>query len=188
MPVVSPVLYAELMRVEPSVDRDLEYRPCQVELNDGRVVDRVYVVEAVRWFTSWLQDPAGRGISILDVAHISESPTRLPVRLANVLYKKGETYMGGTVFSLIFRDGRKAHGYTGDVVDFLNYPSGVEATDVVGVLHGKSEGSEEFTDADWLWCLYGLPEPEASRKLKSLEAVLANQKVKRSFETDARSK
>ena len=185
VPVIAPALYDELNRVEPSVDGNIEYRPCQVELSDGTVVDRVYVVEAVTFMLHWGYDPATRSISILDVAHITESPTRLPVRLANVLYEKGETNMGGTVFSIILRDGTKAHGGAGGAVDFLSYPPGVQASDVVDVVHGKSEGTAQFKQADYRWCLFSLPPAEATRRLKSLESVLTNWKVKWSFEIDS---
>lgn len=178
IPIISPEIYVELLRVQPSSVDKMELRPCEVELTDGRVLDRVYVVEAVRFTLYWgmLPNP-GRGVSIRDVAHVRESPTRLPIKLANTLYEKGETNMGGTVFSIVTRDGRKVHGVTGNAVDFLIYPPGIGPSDVVDVLHGKSEGNEQFASAHFQWCLYGLPPDESAKQLGNLETALRNWKV-----------
>ena len=45
-------------------------------------------------------------MSLLDVRHIGQSPTRLPVHLAHKLYRTGETNMGGISFGVVLRDGR----------------------------------------------------------------------------------
>ncbi len=184
VPIISSDCYDELMRVEPSVDRELEYRPCEVELRDGRVMDRVYLVEAVTFALMWgavLDDSGKQYLSILDVVHIRDSPTRLPVRLANILYERGETNMGGVVFSIVMKDGRKARGSTGNAVDFIDYPLGVQPSDVIDVLHGKQDGSESFSLATYTWCLYSLPPDKAREKLGHLEAAFRNWRLEWSF-------
>lgn len=184
VPVISPALYDELIQVEPSLDRYFEYRPCQVQMGDGRIIDKVYLAEAVTFMLSWGYDPKRATISILDVAHMGESPSRLPIGLANILYEKGETSMGGTTFTIVLRDGKKAHGTTGNAVDFLNYPPGVQPSDVVDVLHGRSEGDDTFTLADYIWCPYSLPPSVAAHRLRNIETFLKNSRMKWSFEPD----
>jgi len=106
IPIITPNLLAELMCVEPSGERSPgEYRPSQVELADGSARDRVYVVEAIWHIFHWGFYPE-RSVSLLDVKHISSSPSRLPAPLANKLYQGGETNMGGISFGLVLSDGR----------------------------------------------------------------------------------
>jgi hypothetical protein len=178
IPIIAPVLFDELLQVVPSVMDKFEYRPCIVEDVDGSIIDRVYVVEAISFALYWGLGPKWPHVSISKIAHIRNSPTRLPVALANKLYELGETNMGGVVFTIVIIDGRKAHGVSGNAVDFLNYPPGIEPKDVVDVLHGKSEGFERFASANYQWCLYALPPAEAAEKLKPLETALRNWKVK----------
>ncbi len=106
-------LRQELSRVEPSYDGALEYRPCAVTLDDGTEQDFVYLCEAEPWFEYWGVDPEddpGKASVALDrVVAIRESPSRLPARLANKMYRAGESAMGGCVFQLLLRDGRTPH-------------------------------------------------------------------------------
>jgi len=177
VPVIAPTLYEEAMRIEPSIDGHFEYRPCKVESITGEMVDRVYVVEAISYMLHWGFDPGRRQLSILSVAHVQESPSRLPATLANSIYKKGETSMGGTRFSIVFRDGTKAGGEVGNAVDFLDYPPGYQGKDVIDVLYDSTEGAKMFTAADYRWCLYALPPDDAAEKLRGLETHLKNTKV-----------
>ena len=151
------------MSVEPSGERSLgKYRPSEVELTDGSLCDHVYVVEAISHIFHWGFYPE-RSVSLLDVKHISSSPTRLPGTLANKLYQGGETNMGGISFGLVLRDGRTLWAVTANAVDFLEYPPGVSASDVVDVIHGwKDLDQTAIRDADYSWCLYCL-DPDATK-------------------------
>lgn len=170
IPIIRPDSLAEVMRVEPSGGHSQgEYRPCQVQLNNGFVKDRVYIAEALSYIFYWgiwpEDDRAKSSISLLDVKHIIQSPTRLPAHLANKLYSGGETSMGGVSFALVLRDGRKISVTTGNAVDFPEYPPGVEASDVVDVIHDWKDPNQAYIgSAPYSWCLYCL-EPEATKAI-----------------------
>ena len=181
IPIIKPDLLAELMRVEPSDASPGEYRPCRVHLTDGRMLDRVYVAEAISYILYlgvWPErDPGKKSVSILQAKHIEESPSRLPARLANKLYKGGETSMGGVSFSLLLRDGREIFVSTGNAVDFVDYPTGVTPGDVVDVVHGKQGSGQQAQGADYYWCLYCLPPERTKKYLESIATALANQGI-----------
>lgn len=127
VPIIKPELFAELMLVEPLGGQDTgERRPCEVELKDGSKCDRVLVAEAISHIFRWGSFPR-KSISLLDVKHISSSPSRLPVHLADKLHRAGETNMGGVSFGVVLRDGRTIWAVTGNGVTFLEYPPGVSA-------------------------------------------------------------
>ena len=163
-PTLSPGLADELAAVEPSHDGRLEYRPCRVTLRDGRVLDRVYVVEADEYFRLWgvwpENDRAKRSLALDDVAHIESSPVRLPACCADKVYVAGESGMGYMVFVVVLNDGRHLPFLTGNAVDFPALPEGVGTSDVADVL--PHEGRERLTDATradqrgaaYYWCLY----------------------------------
>jgi hypothetical protein len=160
--VISRELLAQVEAVTPSVDGQILYRPCQVVLNDGRTVDRVYVQEAWTWKGSWGAWPRAdrdESIEIDAVASVSESPSRIAPRLADRLLEAGESGMGYTKFTLVLRDGRKINTGTGNAVDFPGLPAGVAASDVVDVIPHQHVGDSDTTMADppYRWCLYTLP-------------------------------
>jgi hypothetical protein len=168
VPEIPRHLLEELLRVQPSKDRGLEYRPCRARLRSGEVYDRVYVVEAgayIRYWGVWpWEDRGKRALSITEVAHIEESPVRLPARLANTLYKAGESGMGYCLFTIVLRDGRRLPYATGNAVDFLDLPPDVRPEMVTRVL--PHVGREHFqgrtpaphtTGAPYYWCLYRNP-------------------------------
>lgn len=172
VPIITPNLLAELMRVEPSGERSPgEYRPCEVELRDGTLRDRVYVVDAISHIFRWGFYPE-ESISLLNVKHIRSSPIRLPANLANKLYHGGETNMGGISFGLVLRDGRTIWAVTGNAVDFLEYPSGVSASDVVDVIHGWKDWSQSsIRNAPYSWCLYCLEPNETAAIVEAFPAL-----------------
>jgi len=167
-PALSPFLKAQLLSVPPSGGKDVDMYPCQVTLSDGRVVDRVYVMEQERyitWWGVWPEDDKGKSsISIELITRIEDSPTRLPVALANELYDAGESGMGYCIFTLELRDRRRLPYVTGNALDWVDFPPDVTPADVVRVHPG--EGREHFTGrhqaphtqgAPYFWCLYSDP-------------------------------
>jgi hypothetical protein len=160
--IISPALLAQVEAVTPSTDGRLSYRPCQVVLNDGRTVDRVYLQEAWTWkgsWGAWPRDDRDESIDIGAVVSISESPSRIAPRLADRLLEAGESGMGYTKFTLVLRDGRRVNTMTGNAVDFPGLPAGVAANDVVDVIPHEHVGDSETTMSDpaYRWCLYTLP-------------------------------
>jgi hypothetical protein len=160
--VISSGLLAQVEAVTPSIDRQLLYRPCQVVLNDGRTVDRVYVQEAWTWKSVWGAWPSherDESIAIDAVVSVAESPSRIAPRLADRLLDAGESGMGYTKFTLVLRDGRKVNAVSGNAVDFPGLPEGVTASNVVDVIPHQHVGDSEATMAapPYRWCLYTLP-------------------------------
>ncbi len=164
-PPITPELRAQLMAVVPSGCNGEDMRPCQVTLVDGRVVDRVYVMEQgmyITWWGVWPEDDRGKqSLPIDQVTRIEESPSRLPVAIANTLYEAGESGMGYCIFTLVLRNGHRLPYVTGNAVDFVDLPPGVRPADVVRVL--PHVGRKHFTShrmpphsqgAAYFWCLY----------------------------------
>jgi hypothetical protein len=168
-PVIRQDLLAQVEAVPPSTDGRLLYRPCQVTLRDGRMLDRVYVQEAWVWKGSWgvwPEDDRGKAsVSIDDVTAIADSPSRLPPALATRLLEAGETGMGYTKFTLVLRDGRRINTVTGNAVDFPGLPTGMVGADVIDVVPGEHVGTSETSMADqpYWWCLYTLPPDDLTR-------------------------
>ena len=147
------------MGVEPSVDGALEYRPCQVTFVDGTICDRVYVQEATSWFGHWGVEPEDDDAKLLvpveRIAHVAESPTRLPARFANRMYAAGESMMGGCLFRLVLRNGSYLDCATGNAVDFPAWPPGIGPRDVVDLLPHEGRTSDHLTQPRYAWALYG---------------------------------
>jgi hypothetical protein len=146
---VAPVRFGEL----------LQY-PCQVTLHDGSIHDHVYLCDASEWIKIWGvwpdQDRGKREITIDQVVAVAGSPSRLPPDIANTIYQAGESGMGYSIFTLVFRDGsRQAYG-SGNAVDFIEYPTGLKATDIVDVIpHEGRENRSRKTPPEYYWCLFG---------------------------------
>jgi hypothetical protein len=161
-PPLSPDLARQLSAVPASGGI---YRPCSVVLNDGTVDNRVYVVEAAPWFRDWgvwpEDDRGKRSVDIGMVAGINDSPSRLPARFADQLYKAGETGMGYTIFTVRFRNGSSIAVETGNAIDFIEYPDGQSPQTVVGVLPNVGRNDPHLRPGpEYWWCLY---EAEAHR-------------------------
>jgi hypothetical protein len=158
----------QLRRVEPSNDEGFEYRPRQVRLLTGDRVDRVYVCDARMYIPRWgiwpWEDRGKSYIPITDITEIRSSPSRIPVRFANKMYRAGESGMGYCVFTLVLRDGGLLPYVTGNAVDFPNLPPGVSPSHIVDLLPhvGREElhpGGHRTEDphqqgAEYHWSLY----------------------------------
>ena len=135
------------------------YRPCDVTLHDGSVVERVYVVPADRYIAEWgvwpAEDPAKEEVDILSVAAIRDSSSRLPAKFANELYRAGESGMGYTIFTVRFKDGSSLATGTGNAVDFIAYPQGQSSSAVKRVIPHLGRNDPQISSApDYRWCLY----------------------------------
>jgi Mg-chelatase subunit ChlD len=173
-PVIGTELASQLAGVEPSTDGRREYRPCRVVLTDGRILDRVYVVEAGLRIDPWGvwpdEDPTQRQVALAEVVRIEDSPVRLPATYANELYAAGESGMGYTVFMVVLTDGRRLSYVGRTALDFPAFPDGVRSSDVAAVLPHKGREHVDFQSqraeqqvAEYYWCLYTSP-AEAGRR------------------------
>lgn len=159
-PALSSDLERQLAGIEPSGDRSIEYRPCAVVLADGAVHERVYVQDAQSYISLWgvwpEDDPGKRSIDVSQVVAIRDSPDRLPAAVARQVYESGESGMGYTIFTLMFRDGTARAYVTGSAIDFVTFPAGKTAKDIVSVVPHRGREESPFSDPiAYAWCLYG---------------------------------
>jgi hypothetical protein len=157
-PPLPDYLRAQWEAIVPSVSGKLQYRPCSAALKSGTVLTCVYVMDAQAYIDTWgawPEDDSGKQhVGVEEVASISESPFRLPVQFANELYRAGESGMGYFAFSLIFRDGCKAHFVCGNALDFIALPEGRSSVDIVRTSY--SDRSQTPTPSPtYYWCLFG---------------------------------
>ena len=155
---ISKNLSDQLARIEPSRDGNLAYFPCLVTLADRSQMDLVYVVEFAQYIKNWgvrpEHDPGKRSLPIKEVIAAVDSPSRLPAKFANELYRAGESGMGYCVFTIVFRDGRREKVVTGNAVDFVSYPAGLGPADVIGVEPHTQPWSDATPGPGYVWCLY----------------------------------
>jgi hypothetical protein len=162
-PKLPPHLAEQLRRVTPSVDRGITYYPCCVRLNDGTKLDRVYLVAEIPFIKIWGvypdQDRGKAEVLVSNIASVEDSPTRLPAAFANQLYRAGESGMGYSLFTVIFKSDdssvQSSQAYvTGGAVDFIDYPEGKGPEHVVRVLPHVGRESNYRHGPKYYWCLY----------------------------------
>jgi hypothetical protein len=149
----------QLGNIEPSHDGELVYYPVRAVLKSGEAFDTVYIVPEKPYLKCWgvypEDDRGKRWIRIEDVQQVEDSPTRLPARFANEIYRQGESGMGYTIFTVVFADGLKQACVSGNAVDFIRYPSGKSSKDVAKVLPHEGRRDDSLVKApEWYWCLY----------------------------------
>ena len=152
-------LQPQLDAITPSVDGDMKYYPCKVRLHDGSEIDHVYLVAEAPYIRNWgvypREDPHKAEVLAGDIASLAESPSRLPARFANELYKAGESGMGYTLFTVVFADGSRQAYSAGNAIDFIEYPPGKGPQDVAQVLPHEGRSDKHRIDApDFHWCIY----------------------------------
>ncbi|MCA1695051.1 MAG: hypothetical protein LC749_10100, partial [Actinobacteria bacterium] len=166
IPIIPDRLKAQLELVEPTIKRDISYRPCRVRLRDGAILDRVLVVEAEPYIKHWGGWPqlssTPNHLDISEVVSLEESPFRLPARLATKMYEAGESGMGYCFFTLVLHDGRRLPMSTSNAVDFPDLPAGISPEMVADVLPHEGRDLVWQDGADGpspppqavRWCLY----------------------------------
>ena len=157
-PKPSDDLLHQIKSIQPSGSYGIEYRPSMVTLVDGRIIDCVYFVQEQQYnkhWGIWPEDDKGKlYLHIQEITKVEESPTRLPSKIANELYRVGETGMGYFCFTIIFSDRSKQVYMTGNAVDFVPLPEGKTLTDIVEVLPGVGSGNNYLQGLNYYWCLY----------------------------------
>lgn len=154
-----PHVREALTNIEPSRDGKLVYYPCRAVLKSGEVFDTVYIVSEKPYVKHWgvypESDLGKRWVRMEDIAEVQESPTRLPARFANEIYRNGESGMGYTIFTVVFADGVRQGCATGNAVDFIQYPIGKGPKDVVAVIPHEGRRDDSLVKSPhWYWCLY----------------------------------
>jgi hypothetical protein len=104
----------------------------------------------------WPEDDFGKQhIRVDDVATLAESPFRLPVALADQLYRAGESGMGYSAFTLVFRDGAQINVVSGGAIDFVPMPEGRAPADIVRVIPHSGRDQAPLSSPKYHWCLFG---------------------------------
>ena len=151
-----------LETIVPSGDDALKYYPCRVTLQDGTILDSVYIEPEMPYLRFWgvypEDDRAKRFVKIEHVLNVEDSPTRLPARFADKIYDNGESGMGYTIFTVVFSDGSRQACVTGNAVDFISYPIGKSPADVIEVLPHEGRNAAPVKGPGWHWCLYSEPD------------------------------
>lgn len=185
-PELSDHLREQLARV-PSVyapDWRREFRPCSAHLKDGSVIERLYPVQAIelRYVQEWPTKENDPSLVLAnEIENLEDSPYRTPPSFANILYQSGESGMGWTVFTVVFKSGFRQVYVTGQQYDFLEYPKGLGPGDIVDVL--PYEGRQHRDDPSTLHdiravplCIYGSAEsPMWSLRYKGESLCLASE-------------
>jgi hypothetical protein len=155
-PIISVKLKRKLAKIVPSIDHHRKYYPCLATLIDDIKLDCVYLIEADAYVQQWAN--SGRTVLSLDrVTDIEESPSRLPPKLADKLYRSGESGMGYHVFTIVFDDGSRLPCRTGDAVDFVEMPNEFAGRKIVNALPhvGRKQildGAAQGRNAAYFWC------------------------------------
>lgn len=155
-PLITRALAAELKAIEPSITKHTKLFPCLATLTDGRQIDGVYMIDAGAFLK--IDDLSnGTVLPLSRIAHIENSPTRLPAKIANQIYRAGEYGMGYYVFTLVFDDGSHLPCRTGDLVDFLDLPHSFADHKVVRALPHVGQkvmppGKPQGHSAAAVWC------------------------------------
>lgn len=150
------MLLQQVKAIEPSYSQTgIRLYPCSARLLDNTALECVYFIapEAVKrlfGFARVEEIPGIAWISPSQVATVTESPSRLPVRFANQIYRAGESRMGGCLFTLVFSRWRRRKYLTGNFVDFLEFPWGTHPSDVKEViLHRGASRVSRVPECKW---------------------------------------
>jgi hypothetical protein len=148
----------QLLRITPSTDHSMEYRPCQVTLKNGEIINNVYVVEESSYMKTWGVMPdadTGKKYILIDnVSEINESPNRLQASLANKIYDGGESGMGYCLFKILFDNGLTTDVCTGNAVDFVPFPNGLTTQNIKDVLPHQASRKNFVNGLEYYWCLF----------------------------------
>ncbi len=148
----------QLVKVTPSKDGLMEYRPCQVMLKNGLRLDNVYIQEEQSYIRTWGvmpdADAGKRYILIEDVIEIKESSCRLQPELANKIYDAGESGMGYCLYKLVFDDGQSIDVCAGNAVDFAPLPEGLTTKNIKDVLPHEGSRNMCVNAPEYYWCLF----------------------------------
>ena len=157
-PTLPEKLKDQLDRIAPSDACGVTYYPCAVTLDDGSELEGVYIVEYEPYFLLWgitpEKDPGKQSIPIDRVVAIRESSDRLPPKLAEKLYKTGESGMGYYVFTVRFSGGSRQAYVMGNAVDFITPPKGLTAAAARKVYPHVGRDASPQEGPDYYWCLY----------------------------------
>lgn len=155
---ITDIQKEQLLKVIPSKDLTMEYRPCQVTLKNGDKLDNVYIQEEKSYLKIWGVMPdedSGKGyVLIEDVTEIKESPNRLRPELANKIYNAGESGMGYCLYKLVLDNGQTIDVGVGNAVDFVPLPEGLTTKNIKDVLPHQASRKNFVNGPEYYWCLF----------------------------------
>lgn len=157
-PCLEPQLQDVLQNIEPSIDGQLKYFPCSVELKSRKVLNHVCFVEA-GLFGDWWGEQGRQVLNANEILNLQECPDRLPPKLASKLYQAGESGMGYTLFQIEYEDGSVSSHSAGNLIDFVRLPAGTSRTEIADVIpHCGRNSLSRLSAPDHVWCLFKYPD------------------------------
>ena len=149
----------QLAAMEPSRVGAVKRFPCDVVLKTGEQIDCVYLISLKDYVKMWRFYPdRGRDkgfIGLDEIASIDESRFRLPAKFADMLNASGESGMGYSIFTVVFKSGFRQAYLAGDAaVDFVRYPDGLNRQDVVDVWPNSGRGTAYIECSKYGWCVF----------------------------------
>jgi hypothetical protein len=184
---ISDIQKEQLLKVMPSKDWTMEYRPCQVTLKNGDTLDNVYVQEQQSYLKTWGVmpdvDSGKRYVLIEDVTEIKESPNRLRPDLANKIYEVGESGMGYCLYKLVLDNGQTVDVCTGNAVDFVPLPNGLTTKDIKDVLPHQASRENFVKGPEYYWCLFKGDIPKTYKDNKYEKSTSTNSSLPKARRT-----
>ncbi len=175
---ITDIQKEQLLKVTPSKDWTMEYRPCQVTLKNGDTLNNVYFQEEQSYLKTWGvmpdADAGKRHVLIEDVTEIKESPNRLPPDLANKIYDSGESGMGYCLYKLVLDSGKTIDICVGNAVDFVPLPNGLTTKNVKDVLPHQASRKNFVNRPEYYWCLFKGDIPKTYKDNRDEETTATN--------------
>lgn len=132
------------------------HRPASVVLKSGDRLDAVCFLDEITFFGFWGYDSSKSFVPVSDIESIAPSPLQMPTKVANKIYKAGETRMGGTDAVLYLKGRRNVRCIFGGVVDFVRLPEPYRASDVkrARVLWSRPSLNNALGGPGFSWCVH----------------------------------
>ncbi|MFC4347010.1 hypothetical protein ACFO5Q_04060 [Kordiimonas lipolytica] len=149
LPKLSGKMLAQLQSIEPSNGFAGNWYPCSIELEDGSILENVYLIdgrsqENASYYGSWDQYLKNPQLSAR-IKAIRSSPNRLPKKHREFLYRIGESGMGYMHFTLVTNEGHEYAYTTGNFMDFMEMPDGVTYEDIKELIpHVPRRGDNRY--------------------------------------------
>jgi hypothetical protein len=158
-PKLPPLIKQQLAAIEPSIDGEAKLFPCDVLLKTGEKIDCVYLISLKDYVKLWRFYPdRGRDKGFIDldeIASISDSRFRLPVKFGNILNASGESGMGYSIYTVVFKSGFRQAYLTGNGgLDFVRYPDGLTNEDVIDVCPHTGSRTAYIRGSKYSWCVF----------------------------------
>ena len=109
------------------------WRPARAVLESGKVLDAVYFMDEITYFTDWRGDLSHTYVPVDQIQSIEPSPLQIPPKFVNKIYEVEETMMGGIIFYLYLGRWKRVRCCYGNLCDFVQLPKRYTPADITDV-------------------------------------------------------